>query len=145
MTTIPVYGGSVEWSDDGTTWVPIPGAKGITVPEVSQDFKDATSLDSPNGFKEYSKGLKDAGEITLSCNYSKALYAAAAAKAASATATYLRVTLVPDTDQSAGDTFAWQAWVTPSVPQADVEGDMMLDIKQRVTGGVTWTQGAAAA
>lgn len=134
----------VEWSDDGTTWAAVPGAKQVVVPEVQQDFNDKTSLDSPNGFKEYSKGLKDAGEITMSCFYTKELYTAAAAKNASATPTYFRVTLPIDTDQSTGDQFEWQAWVTPSIPSAELGGDMMLDIKQRVTGDVSWTEGTAA-
>ena len=144
MTTIPVYGAVVEWSDDGAAFVPIPGAKQVTLPEVSPSFNDVTSLDSPDGCKEYSRGLKDPGEITLGCLYSKELYAAALAKSNAGTPTHFRVTLAAGEDQSTGDVFGWKAWVTPSLPSADVEGDMMMDLKQRVTGNMSWTEGAAA-
>lgn len=143
MTAFPLISATVEWSDDGTVWAPIPGAENAVIPEVDQDYKEATRLDSPNGFKEYSKGLKDAGTISLMCDYSKELYAAAVAKNNSATPTYFRITLEPDASQSAGDVFSWQAWVTPSVPGKKPGEDLMIELKQRVTGDVSWDQGAA--
>ena len=141
---IPVYGSLVEWSDDGSAFTEILGAKGISIPEVSQDFNDVTSLNSPAGFKEYSKGMKDAGDISLSCFYSALLYAAAQAKADGATPTYFRLTFPAGEGQSTGDVFTWRAWVTPSVPSQDVGGDIMVELKQKVTAGVAWAAGAAS-
>ncbi|CUH68692.1 hypothetical protein TG4357_03741 [Thalassovita gelatinovora] len=134
----------VEWSDDGTTWASLPGAQKVSFPEEQRDYKDKTSLDSVGMHKEWSRGLIDSGEITLGCFYTKELFAAASAKKALATPTYFRVTLPIDIDQSTGDQFAWQAWISPSLPDVEVGNDLMLDIKQKVTGAVTWTQGTAA-
>lgn len=142
--TIPVYGTKIEWSNDGVTYAPIPKPKNVVIPEVQRDYRDVTNLDSPNGFREWQKGLKDAGEFTLECLYTKEGYAAAAAKEALSTAVYFRTTLVKDDDQSTGDQFVFRGHVTPSIPQGDVEGDIMLNINIRTTGDVAWTQGAAA-
>lgn len=142
---IPLYGSTVEWSNDGSTWAEIPKARNVAIPEITKSYRDTTNLDSPNGFREYTAGLKDGGEITLECYYSKELYAAAETKAALATAQYFRITLEPDEDQSAGDRFEYRGFVTPSIPAAgDIDGDIMLNILVRTTGDLTWTQGAAA-
>ena len=142
--TIPIYGATIEWSDDGSSWTNIPKADSVRIPNVSQEYRDVTNLDSPDGFREWQKGLKDGGEFSLECLYSKELWKAAAAKAALVTAPYFRVTLVPDTDQSAGDKFQWQAHVNPSIPDGEIDGDMKISLDLRVTGGVSWTEGAAA-
>ena len=142
--TIPVYGSTVEWSDDNTTWADIPQAKAVVIPELNQDFRDVTSLDSTGGYREWAPGLKDGGEITLECYYSKELYAEAETKNAAGAAVYFRVTLPVDDDQATGDAFVYQGYVTPSIPQGDIDGDMMINLKVRVTGAVTWTQGTAS-
>ena len=71
---IIAYGATVERSTDGTTWDPIPECKGVAVPVVTTEYQDVTNLDSPNGFREYIKGLKDAGEITVPAGYTAAGY-----------------------------------------------------------------------
>ena len=69
---IIAYGATVERSTDGVAWAAIPECKGIAIPAPSTDYIDATSLDSPNGFKEYIRGMRDAGEISLPCGYTAA-------------------------------------------------------------------------
>jgi hypothetical protein len=141
--TVPVYGAVVEWSTDGTTWVPIAKAKNVVIPEVSQDFRDVTSLDSVGGYRDWAKGLKDGGELTLETIYSSAGYAAAVAKAALPNGTHFRVTLKAATDQSSGDVFTFKGHVTPTVPSEAVEGDFMLNLGVRTTGALGWTAGAS--
>lgn len=135
---------TIEWSADGATWAEIPGCKTVGIPEVSEEYRDRTSLDTVNGHKEFGPGLKDAGEVSLNCFYSKELYSQAAAYNAARKPVHFRVTLPAVTGQSAGDTFAYKAYVNPSVPSTDVDGDLMTTLKLRTTGGVTWTEGAAA-
>jgi hypothetical protein len=142
-TTIPVYGSTIEWSDDGVTFAAIPNCKSVVIPEVAKDFREVTNLDSPNGFREYVPSLKDGGELTLEAYYSKELYAAAAIKDSAGTLVTFRVTLPADTDQSTGDTFTFAGYITPSLPSGDIEGDLMLNIVIRTSGGVSWAQGAA--
>ena len=136
----------VLWSPDGAegSFAVIPGCKTVGIPEVSQEYRDRTSLDSPGRFKEYGTGLKDVGELTLSCFYSTELYEQASAHNAADRAVHFRVVLPQMAGQSAGDTFAYRAFVNPTIPAVDQDGDLMTDLKLRPTGAVAWEKGAAA-
>jgi len=133
---------TINWSDDGATWTEIPGCKTVGIPEETQEYRDRTSLDSPGRSKEYGVGLTDISELTLSCFYSAALYEQALAFKESQVPVYFQVVLpaVPG-DQLTGDEFEYRAFVNPSIPSLDVDGDLMTDLKLRPTGQVSWTKG----
>lgn len=140
---IIAYGGTVERSLDGTTFTKIPECNGIAVPMVETEYQEATSLDSPNGFKEYVKGLKDAGVISLSCRYSAAGYEQQLADQAAPGAVYYRTTLKPAPNQSSGDVFTFRGFPTPGVEQTNTGDIVGMTVSIRTTGDVTWTKGAA--
>lgn len=144
MKPIPVYGTTFEWSDDGVTYDDIPKPKNIVFPEVSKDYRDVTDMDSANGFREWAAGFRDGGELTISCHYSPDGYEEAAAKDTAGTLVYFRVTMLAAEGQSTGDVFVYRAYVTPSLPSADFDGDFMMDIKLRTSGPITYTKGTAA-
>ncbi|MCA0923000.1 phage tail tube protein [Pseudooceanicola nanhaiensis] len=139
-----LYGATVERSTDGTTWEDIPECKSIAVPAVETDYQEATSLDSPDGFKEYVKGLKDAGVISLSCGYTPAGYEQQLSDQAETAAIYYRTTLPPAPSQSSGDVFEFRGFPTPQPEGSDVGGIVGMTISIRTTGGVDWTRGTAA-
>ena len=141
---IPVYGSTVEWGDDGVAFASVPECKQVAIPEITRDYNDVTNLDSPNGFREFSQGLKDAGELSMECNYTIALYEAALAKQNGDALTYFRITLPADASQSAGDVFEYAGFVTVGVPTEAVGGELMININVKVSGAVTHTRGAAA-
>ena len=138
------YGATVERSTDGTTWEPIPECKGVAVPATVREYVDVTNLDSPNGYREYIKGLRDAGEISLPCNYTADGYEQQVADSEAANAIQYRVTMAPQPSQSAGDVFTFSGFPTPSLEGDDVGGVVGMTINIRTTGNVTWTRGAAA-
>lgn len=134
----------IEWSEDDqdANYEIIPGCKTVGIPELSPDYRDRTSLDSPGRFKEYGVGLTDVSEVTLSCFYSAELYEKALQFKNSEVPVYIRVKLPPVAGvQTTGDTFVYTALVNPSVPSVDQDGDLMTDIKLRTTGAVVWTKG----
>ncbi|WP_019295505.1 MULTISPECIES: hypothetical protein [unclassified Leisingera] len=136
----------IEWSADDVdgNYVVIKGCKTVGIPEESQEYRDRTSLDSPGRSKEWGVGLTDTSELTLNCFYSTSLYEQALAYKAAGKPVYFRVKLPPeDGVQSAGDMFKYQAFLNPSIPSVDQDGDLMTDLKLRPTGLVTWTKGAA--
>jgi predicted secreted protein len=62
------YESQLQLGDDGSPeeFNEIPGVKDFEVPLVgSIDEVDVTTHDSPDGFKEYIAGLKDAGDISV--------------------------------------------------------------------------------
>lgn len=141
---IIAYGATVERSTDGVAWAAIPECKGIAIPAPSTDYIDATSLDSPNGFKEYVRGMRDAGEISLPCGYTAAGYEQQIADSARDEPVYYRTTLKPAPGQKTGDVFQFRGFPTPQVEGNDVTGLIAMTISIRTTGDVIWTKGTKA-
>ena len=140
---IIAYGAVTERSANGSTgWETIPECKGIAVPTVETDYIDVTNFDSPNGFKEYLPGLKDAGVINVNCGYTSAGYDQTLTDQASGLPIYYRTTLKPAPGQSTGDIFVFQGYPTPQVSGDDVAGVIGMTIVIRTTGDVTWTAGS---
>lgn len=138
---ILVYGATVERSTDGVSYTQIPEMKSVAVPAVETEYVEATSLDSPDGFREYVPGLKDAGTLALSAGYTAAGYEQQVADQATGNAIYYRTTLAPQPAQTTGDVFVFQGFPTPSLTGDDVAGLVDMTINLRTTGNVTWTRG----
>lgn len=141
---IIAYGATVERSLDDSTYTAIPECKGVAVPVVTQEYPEVTSMDSPGGFREYIKGLKDLGEITVPCGYTAAGYEQQVADNAAPDAVYYRVTLRPQPDQSTGDVFEYRGFPTPQLEDNGAGEPVGMSITIRTTGDVTWTRGTAA-
>lgn len=135
------YGATVERSTDGVTYTSIPECKGVAVPEVEQEYPEVTNFDSPNGFREYIKGLKDAGEIEVPCGYTAAGYEQQVADNLAPDAIYYRVTLRAAPDQITGDRFTYRGFPTPRLTPGDVGDPIEMTIMIRVTGDYTWVRG----
>lgn len=136
------YGATVERGTDGVTYTEIPECKGVAVPEVEQEYPEVTNLDSPNGFREYIKGLKDAGNIEVPCGYTRAGFEQQLADQAAPDAIYYRVTLRPQPDQTIGDKFTYRGFPTPRLAPGDVGAPIEMNIMIRVTGDFTWVAGS---
>lgn len=141
MSEIIPYGGTVERSVDGVTWTVIPRCKGIAIPSVETEYVEVTSLDSPDGFREYIKGLRDAGVIALSAGYTADGYEQQLADQAESGAIYYRTTLPVQEGQTTGDIFEFRGFPTPMPEGNDVGALVGMTISIRTTGDVTWTKG----
>lgn len=139
---IIAYGATVERSTDGVSFTPIPECKGVAVPEVEQEYPEVTNLDSPNGFREYIKGLKDAGEIEVPCGYTAEGFEQQLADQAEPDAIYYKVTLKPQPDQTVGDEFQYRGFPTPRLAPGDIGEPIDMTIVIRVTGEFTWNRGS---
>lgn len=141
---IIAYGATVERSTTGTTgWASIPECKGVAVPQTTQEYPEVTNLDSPDGYREYIKGLKDLGEITLTCGYTSDGYAQQIADQEAPAAIFYRVTMRPAPDQSSGDIFEFRGFPVPAVVDNGIGEPVGMDVAIRTTGAVDWTAGAA--
>ncbi|MCB2130808.1 MAG: hypothetical protein KDE03_17515 [Rhodobacteraceae bacterium] len=140
---IIAYGATVERSTDGSTWADIPECKGIAIPVVTTEYQEVTSLDSPNGFREYIKGLKDAGEVTVPMGYTADGYEAMVADQEAADSIYYRVTLKKQPSQTtSGDKFEFRAFPTPELEANDIGAPVNINLQLRMTGAPTWTKGS---
>lgn len=140
---IIAYGATVERSDDGgTTWAAIPACKGIAIPMVETDFQDVTSLDSPNGFREYIKGLKDAGVLSVPCGYTAVGYEQQLADQSLDVPVMYKTTMKTAPGQLSGDVFEFSGFPTPQVEGGDIGAPVEMTVSIRTTGDVSWTKGA---
>lgn len=140
---IPAHGATVGWGTVSGTYTDIPECKTVLVPEVSPDYIDVTSLDSTNGYRDYIVGLKDTSEITLQCNYIGATYSTAKGYADNNTLIYFSTQLPLAQGQStSGDEFEFAGFVVPSVPVAQAGEAVLLELKVRLSGDVTFTAGS---
>jgi len=139
-----VYGASTEWSSDGgTTYTNIDESTAIVVPETSVDYQDVSSLDSTGGFREYIPGLKDAGEISIPCNYTSAMYALASGYRSAGTLIKFQTTLPLETGQSTtGDVFVFEGYVSPALETNSVGDPISLTLNIRTSGAVSFTEGS---
>lgn len=138
-----VYGASSEWSSDGTTFTDIAEATAIVVPETKVDYQEVTSLDSASGFKEYVPGLKDAGEISIPCNYTSAVYALAQGYRTNGTLITFKTTLPLEAGQSTtGDVFQFTGYVSPELETNSVGDVIAMTISIRTSGAVAYTEGS---
>lgn len=142
---IIAYGATVERSTDGVTFTAIPECKGVAIPMVETEYLDATSLDSPNAFREYVKGLKDAGVISVPCGYTASGYEQQLADQAEDEPIYYRTTMKPQPNQTTGDVFEFRGFPTPMVESGAVGELVGMSVSIRTTGDVEWTKGTAAA
>lgn len=142
---IIAYGATVERSSDGTTgWASIPECKGVAVPQTTQEYPEVTSLDSPNGYREYIKGLKDLGEMSIECGYTSAGWAQQVADNAAPAAIHYRVTLRAAPNQSTGDVFTFQGYPTPQMVDNGLGEAIGMTVTIRTTGDFVFTAGTAA-
>ncbi len=138
-----VHGATVEWGTDGSAYTTISEARTLIVPTTEVDYIEATSLDSSGGFREYVPGLKDAGEVSVECNYTPTIYGLAEGYRTNGTQLYLRTTLPLFTGQSTtGDIFTFRAFCTPTLQQNAVGDIIMMTLAFRITGAVTYAAGS---
>lgn len=145
---IIAYGAAVTRARAGATGVAgafarIPECKGVAIPNVQQDYVEVTSLDSPDGFKEYIPGMKDPGEITLSAGYTAAGYEQQLGDQNDAEAIFYKVELARQKGQATkGDTFEFRGFPVPELEAGDMGQPIGINIKIRITGNITWTKGS---
>ncbi len=140
---IIALGSLVERSQDGTTYTAIPEARGVAIPSITQEYVDATHLQSPGGFREYIKGLKDAGELSVPANYTTAGYTQQVADQNFNGTIKYRVTLPASPLQSTGDVFEFEGYPTPTIETGEAGEIVGMTITIRTTGDVDFTAGTA--
>jgi predicted secreted protein len=66
MAKMSAFKTKIAWdSAGGSSFTEIAQVRAITPPSISRSEIDVTTHDSPNGWMEYIKGLKDGGEISF--------------------------------------------------------------------------------
>lgn len=130
MTTNTSIGYNAVFERDDTGFSAIAEVVSITPPQMSKDTPDATHLGSPDGYREFISGLRDAGEVSLELNYVPS----------DATQALLRTDFDADTSRSYRITFpdastiTFDGFVTALSPSVPLDDKMALSVTLKVTG-----------
>lgn len=139
---------TLEYSlDDGTTWLEVPEAKNVVIPDETPEWRDRTTLNVTDRRKRYGRGMVDVSEAAINCLYTTESYKAAKSMEArpDTSPVLFRATFPANTEtQTTGDAFEWGALVqVGGGGEQNVDGDLEFPINMRTQGAVTWTEGAA--
>jgi len=133
------YGTTFERSDGASpeVWTAIAEVMNITPPSFTRETQDATHMASPNAYREFISGLRDAGEVSLEINYIPGASA--------------QTTLLADLDSdlvvsyrivfpvSPLSTVTFTAFVTAFSPEAPLDAKLTASVTFKVTGLPVWS------
>jgi len=126
--------GATLGRDDGIGgYTPIAEVFNISGPSMSREMIDVTTFGSTGGYREKIGGLRDAGQLTFTCNFTAAEYALIKADFESDTPVEYQLAL-PD-DPSTTMTFTGLVTECPlTIPEGDrVTVDVTIEISGTVT------------
>jgi predicted secreted protein len=128
------YGTLFERDSGGAVFVAIAEVVSVTPPQLSKDTPDATHMSSPDGYREFIAGLRDAGEASLELNYlpTEATQVTLRTDFDSDVAGNYRMTF-PD-----ASSIAFTGFVTALSPAVPLDDKMALSVTIKVTGKPTF-------
>lgn len=127
-------------SEAGATpkvWTEVGEAISISPPNPTRGFVDVTHLKSPNNTREFKSGKIDAGEVTVTFNYTKTLRAKLDAIFALTALQEFQITY-PD---GATETFSGIATGKPT-EGGEVEGKLTMQLPIKISGLPVFVPGA---
>lgn len=109
--------------------------KSISGPSLSRNTIDATNMDSANGWKEFIGGLKDAGEVSIECNFLPTNATQKAAYTDLGDGSVDAYSIV--WSDSGGTTWTFNAICVGFDPKAELDGALSATMKFKLTGAPT--------
>ncbi len=134
---VRAYGTLLQRGDgaDPEVFATIAELTDISGPSMEADELDVTSHDSPNGYREYIQGLKDAGEVTIEGNFLPANATQGNLLSDYESGDVVNYQLVfPNSDST---TWGFAAFVTAFEPAAGVEDVLTFTATLKLTGQPT--------
>jgi predicted secreted protein len=134
------YGCVLKRGDGGSpeVFTTVAGITHIGGPDMKVDMIDVTSMDSPNGWREFIGGLKDGGSLRLTCNFDPQT-------ATQSYSTGLLKDFVNRTKRNfqlvlsdaGATTWSFAGFVTDFPVDMPVDGKLSVDITIKITGQPT--------
>ncbi len=130
-----------RWSTDSSEWEKLAEVSAIGGPSMSRDTIEVTSFDSVDGYKEFIGGLRDAGSLSLTMNFTRANYELMKDDFESDTKQNYKI-VVPDTDET---TLEFEGLVTELPLNFDVADKITMDVSIQISGKVDLYDGSSGA
>jgi predicted secreted protein len=139
MSGIDAFGSTLARGDGATpteVFTALARVTNISGPGRSRETYDVTAHDSPDGWREFIGGLKDAGEVSFDLNFNPAVHVPIAdAEYAKATPTNWKLTF-PE-----GSVWAFAAILTSDESSAPHDGKLEGSVTLKISGKPTFTAG----
>lgn len=115
------------------TFTALAEVNNIAGPNKTRDTIDVTSLDSTGGYKEFIAGFRDAGEVTLSMNFTRDGFQTLNTDYETSTLVNYQIVL-PDTGNTTLDFGALVTSLGQAIPMDD---KVTMDVTLKISGQVT--------
>jgi hypothetical protein len=112
-----------------------------SLPSKTKDMLDVSHATSPDKYREFIAGFKDAGEVTLSLNMTQSDYAALDTEYELEASNNYELT-IPDDNFSTKPTIVFAAHITNLGGAIPTQDKVTVDVTFKITGKPTYTQGS---
>lgn len=126
-----------RWDGAGS-WEVLGNITNISWDGMTRDLIETTALDTAGGYKTFIGGLRDAGSITLTTNFTRSLYELLKADFEADTVQNFQIVL-PDTDTTSLEFEGLVSEIPMAIPPDDV---VSANVVIKVTGQVTMNSGS---
>ena len=126
-----------RWDGSGS-WDTMSEINSITGPGMTRDVIDVTSLDSTDGYREFITGFRNAGTISLSMNFTRAMYDMMKGDFESDTLQNYEIVL-PDADNT---TLEFEGLVTELPLTIPPDDKITADVTIQISGSVAINSGS---
>jgi len=116
-------------------WLPMAEVNSISGPGMSRETIDVTSLDSNAGYREFISGIRDAGTVSLSMNFTHDTYTQAKTDFESDVANEYKIVVNNPTQT----TLQFSGLVTELPLNIEVADKISADVTIKISGAVTLT------
>lgn len=130
-----------RWSSDSSEWQVVAEVSAIGGPSMSRETIDVTSFDSEDGYKEFIGGLRDAGSMSLTMNFTRANYELMKDDFESDVKQNYKI-VVPDTAET---TLEFEGLVIELPLNFDVTDKISMDVTIQISGKVDLYDGSSGA
>jgi len=140
MTTEARIGhGGIFEMHNGAQFQVIGEVTNISPPKLARDAVEATHTESPEGWREFIAGLKDAGEVSVELNFvaSGPSDDLIRAQFDTAVASQLRITM--PSSSSPTESLTCNAILTGYEPSMPIDDRMTATVTFKITGKVTYS------
>lgn len=122
-------------------WVDIAEISNISGPDKTRNTIDVTSLDSTGGYMEFIAGMRDAGSVALTMNFTREGYDLMNADFESDDLQNYEI-LLPDADETS---FEFEGLVTELPLNIPYDDKVSMDCSIKISGKVTVNSGSGSA
>lgn len=127
-----------RWNATSSGWEAIAEVNQITGPNMSRDAIDTTALDTEGGYRTFINGFRNAGEIQLEANFTRAGFEAFQADFESDVAQDYQIVL-PDTDETTLEFSGLVQELPLTIPPDD---KVTMNVVIKISGPVTLVSGS---